>query len=205
MAIEKEKVITRYKSLFGSVGLSQTRLDEISAKLALKMADDANDEDIDSRLNEMNDLYPFAEIKKNDDRALNDKNNPNRKSAETPKEEVKTETKTDDPVLALLQEMKGEIASLKAEKLHESLETKFRKDERLKGVPEFMLQMGAPKSEDEYEDKVNTLATNFKEFAEKAKIQEFGGDRTPNGTPPKQTGEVKQKTAEELKDLALSI
>ena len=207
MAIEKEKVVTRYKALFGTVGLSQTRLDEISAKLGLKMADEATDEDIDARLNEMNDLYPFSEIKKNDDRTLNDKNNPNRKPAqvETPKEEVKTETKSDDPVLALLQEMKGELASLKAEKLHESLEAKFRKDERLKGVPEFMLQMGVPKSEEEYEDKVTTLATNFKDFAVKAKIQEFGGDQTPSGTPPKQDGAVKQKTAEETKALAASI
>lgn len=204
MAVEKEKVIIRYKALFGSVGLSQTRLDELSAKLGLKMADEATDEDIDARLNEMNDLYPFTEIKKNDDRATNDRNNSNRKPPVTPETEVKKEDSEEKTMMALLLEMKTELTSLKTEKLQDSLETRFRKDERMKGVPELIIKRSIPKTEEEYEETVTGLQTEFKEFAEKNKLAAFGKDAPPSGTQ-KKVGEVTVKTAEETKALADSI
>ena len=46
MAVEKSKITARYKAIFGSVGLSATRLDAIAVKLAAKMADESNDDAI---------------------------------------------------------------------------------------------------------------------------------------------------------------
>lgn len=197
MAIEKEKVITRYKALFGSVGLSQTRLDEISAKLALKMADEATDEDIDARLNEQNDIYPFAEIKKHDDRILNEKNNPNKKPDKVEKVEKKEE---EEAVPSWAKSLLEKVEGLENAKKTESITEKFKKDERLKGIPEFAFKGRIPKDEESYEEAVTELATDFKAFAEKAKLSNYGLDTPPNGEG-KPAGDVKKMSSEEAKKI----
>lgn len=200
MAIEKEKVIARYKLKFGSVGLSQTRLDEVAAKLGSKMADDAPDEEIDARLEDLNDYHPFADVKKNDDRIVNEKKNPNKKPV---KEEVKTEDDDDAPAWA--KAMLAKIEKLESEKAHDTLETKFRKDERLKGVPEFVLKRSIPKSEEEYEETVGELETEYKVFAEQNKLAAFGADTPPNGKPKPVVEEVKQISPEDAKAIVAGM
>lgn len=61
----KEKIIARLRALYPGVNLSKTRLDQIADKLASKITDE---NEIDTRLNDLNDVMPFADIAKQDDR-----------------------------------------------------------------------------------------------------------------------------------------
>lgn len=68
MPIDVARVKGKLKELFPKVNLSTKRLDEISARLANKPADDADDAAIVAIINDANDFMPFADIAKEDDR-----------------------------------------------------------------------------------------------------------------------------------------
>lgn len=182
MAIEKDKVIARYKELFGSIALPKSRLDVITAKLALNLPDDATDEDIDARLNLQNEIFPFSEIKKHEDRLLNEKKNPNQKpkqESSNPKEESNEDK---DDTNTLLKSLLAKVEGLENAKKFETISEKFKKDERLKGIPDFAFKGRIPQNEDDYESAVEELATDFKSFAEKAKLADYGKDTPPAGS-----------------------
>ena len=71
MAVEAKKIKDRLKKLFPKANLSTKRIDEISARLAKKPADDADDDAIDQVINDANDFMSFEDIAKNDDRIRN--------------------------------------------------------------------------------------------------------------------------------------
>lgn len=68
MAVDAAKIKERLKVLFPGLNLSQKRLDELSAKLRLKPADNAEDTVIDTVINDFNDITSFEDIAKEDDR-----------------------------------------------------------------------------------------------------------------------------------------
>lgn len=205
MAIEKSKVVDRFKAKFGTIGLSTTRLDEISAKLAAKLNDDSTDEQIDERLDELNEIYPFSEIKKNDDRTTNDKKNPNRREAkkdDSAGDDTKSkEDDRNDPMSAVLKkltDMESKLSAFESEKKQQSIADRFRKDERLKGIPEFVLKRSIPTNEDDYEDSVIELANEYKSFAEKEKLSSYGKD-IPGSGKANSKGDTKKISSEEAK------
>ncbi len=61
----KLKIIERIKAKFTGVNLSKARLDEIAAKLEGKISEES---EIDSKLDDLNEMFPFADIAKQDDR-----------------------------------------------------------------------------------------------------------------------------------------
>ena len=70
MAVETKKVKERLKAFIATqtgLNLSNTRIDELSARLAQKPADDADDAAIDLIINEANFYQPFTELAKLDD------------------------------------------------------------------------------------------------------------------------------------------
>lgn len=71
MAVDQVKVKARLKVLFPKANLSQKRIDEISAKLAKKPADDADDTAIDAVITDANELLDFEAMAKEDDRVRN--------------------------------------------------------------------------------------------------------------------------------------
>lgn len=71
MAVDQQKVKARLKVLFPKANLSQKRIDEISAKLAKKPADDADDTAIDAVITDANDIMDFEALAKEDDRVRN--------------------------------------------------------------------------------------------------------------------------------------
>lgn len=124
----KDKIILRLKALFSGVNLSKDRLNAIADKLASKITDENQ---IDDRLNELNDIHSFADIAKQDDQIR-------QQAAELKKlKEPKTDPPADpaDPspapgpgpasaadseTLKLLKELRGEIETLKAGKTAET-------------------------------------------------------------------------------------
>lgn len=61
----KEKIIQKIRELFPNVNLSKERLDAIADKLAAKITEE---DQIEERVNDLNEVVPFAEIAKQDDR-----------------------------------------------------------------------------------------------------------------------------------------
>ncbi|MVM35270.1 hypothetical protein GO755_34935 [Spirosoma sp. HMF4905] len=63
-----DKEIARFKVKFPKLNLSKARL----ASIKLKVDDEADDDAIDLKLDEANEMFPFADIQKNDDRIATD-------------------------------------------------------------------------------------------------------------------------------------
>lgn len=102
MAVKKSKMIERYKHLFPTINLSKERLNTLMVKLSKKLEDEASDEDIDELLTETNDIYPFEDILKNDDRtrkAASDKKKAEAEAKKKADEEDGDEDEDDDPDL----------------------------------------------------------------------------------------------------------
>lgn len=68
MPVEANRIKGKLKEIFPKVNLSTKRLDEISARLAKKATDEADDEMIAQLVNDANDFMPFADIAKEDDK-----------------------------------------------------------------------------------------------------------------------------------------
>ena len=189
--------------------MSNKRLDEISAKLSGKLNDDVTDEDIDERLNELNEIYPFSDIKKNDDRLLNEIKNPNKNPQ--PKPEEPTPKDDEDPlkqILGVVKSLQSEITTLKQERVTQTISERFKKDERissLKGVKEHMFKGRIPQTEKEYESAVEEFISDWKPFLEKVVLEEQGGDTPPSGKGGAGGGDVKKISAEDAKAIVASM
>lgn len=199
----KDKVRLRkiLEGLYPSVaGFSNERLDVLAARL--ESTDESADEEISTELTTINDtsFQTFEQIKKEDDRVRNLEGKLNKvKNARRP---IKTQDGEDpsdedpsdeDPVAKVLKEMaelKATLAEKEAQEKRQSLANRFKQDERLKGIPSFLVNRAVPTSEDEYDEAVETLAAEFKEFATEHKLESFGKDAPPAGKAPKFGGKV---------------
>lgn len=209
MAVEKSKVVDRYKALFGSVGLSATRLDAMAAKLAGKIADDADDDAIDAELNDLNEVYPFTEIKKNDDRATNDKNNPNKKTAAV----VAKEDDPNEPAWfkAYREEQNAKIAALESQSIGKS--RKEVASTRLAKFPKEMttdllsdIDSMSFADDEAFTSFLERKETTFKAIVEKGKLEMFDGNDKPASAEGVAVakGKVKQIDADMAKSIAAS-
>lgn len=125
----KEKIIQKIRELFPNVNLSKERLDAIVDKLAAKITEE---DQIEERINDLNEVVPFAEIAKQDDRVRTleaEAKKKAAKSADPPKEDPDKKDKPDDDppawAKALLEKVEklesGKIATSRREKVLEKL------------------------------------------------------------------------------------
>lgn len=203
MAVKPEKIKERLKVLFPKANLSQKRLDEISARLAKRPEDDAEDDAVDQVINDANDLMDFAAIAKEDDRirTLEAKS----KATETTTEEKKEEG-DDAPAWAkaLLQKVeaieKGEITKSKQSSIRES----FFKSEVLKNlspeIQEAWLKR-IPVSEDLTQEQINEQITSLE--SEFKSLTQFTADnQNYSGAAPSFTSSNKKEvTTEDVREL----
>lgn len=168
----KETIIGRLKALFPKANLTKQRLDEIvSDKLISRFTEESTNEDIDAIL----ELLPINEIAKQDDKVRTlEARRQDPPKADPPKDDG-NET-VENEVLKAIKGLAQEIESIKNERKQTSLADRFNSDERVKDIPEFMRRGYLPTSEDELESNIELLATEFKAFSEKNKLQNFGDD-----------------------------
>lgn len=125
----KEKIIQKIRELFPNVNLSKERLDAIADKLAAKITEE---DQIEEKVNDLNEVVPFAEIAKQDDRVRTleaEAKKKTAKSTDTPKEDPDKKDKSDDDppawAKALLEKVEklesGKIATSRREKVLEKL------------------------------------------------------------------------------------
>lgn len=200
MAVEVSRVLGRLKALFPKANLSKQRLDVITAKLAKKPEDDADDAAIDEVLQDYNDngAMTFEEIAKADDKIRT-------LEASKPVEQgkpAKTVTDPDEPAwfTKYKEEQEAKIANLEAARTKETIQARFEKDERVKGIPDFIKKGYVPSSDEDFETKVTELVEAYRPFAEKNKLEGFGADTPAASTDSTESkGKVKQMTPEEAK------
>lgn len=169
MAVKPEKIKERLKALFPKANLSQKRIDEISAKLAKKPADDADDEAVDMVINDANELMDFEAIAKEDDRIRTleaklkqtDNSDPNEPKKEKEDEEIPVWAKT------LLQKVegleKGEITKSRQNTVAEL----FSKSEVLKSLPDAKKQSWMKRVDldsDDLSAEITALEEEYKEI-----------------------------------------
>lgn len=210
MAIVKEKARLRARlvGLYpGTQGFLQERLDALAAKL--KATDESTEEEIDQELKTLNDsgFQTFEEIKRADDKHRNELNKlkPKPETKDTPAPEE--QPVSTDPVIAAMQKQMADLTKLLADKdakeAQSNLATKFKADPRLKGVPASWLKNTVPASEEEYEEAVEGLAQEYKDFATLHKLDTLEVNDTPPAGAAPQKGAKPQATDEEV-DAALS-
>lgn len=183
MAVKPELIKSRLRALFPKANLSTKRLDEISARLAKKPADDADEAAIDEVINDYNDngAMSFEEIAKSDDkiRTLEAGKPTPPKTDEPIIQPINPETDPIKIMMATLTNLSAEIKGLKEEKTKETVVSKFANDERVKNIPDFIRKGYTPSSDEDYEVKVNELVEAYKPFAEKNKLAGFDGSDNP--------------------------
>ena len=202
MAIPVDRVTARYKELFGSVGLPKTRLNAIAAKLAERFEEDATDEDIDNELNAQNEIYPFSEIKKAEDRAVSERNRKPKPAEQTPKEETKEEV---DETPKWAQSLIERLDKMEKSKAEESIAARFKSDKRLEGIPASMLKGRIPKDEDSFEESIEELVSDWAEISgivakeeEKTKLGQFSKGIPAAGSAGKKAQQVSEAEADEI-------
>lgn len=169
MAIEKAKVFAALQLKFKGKSLTKTFLDKTATRYALKIENDA---DLDDYINEREEDI-LAAGEEADRRVTAATKKP--KEGEGTKPEAKTEPEIDEDELkdappyvkAMMKKMQGmadEIKGFKSEKTVESLQSRFLKDDRLKGINPVLLKGRYPKTEEEFEAAVTETAEELKDF-----------------------------------------
>jgi hypothetical protein len=144
MAGFKTQIKAKYKAKFPTVNLTNTRLDSIVDKLDVKIE---SEDEIETKLDELNEIFPFADIAKQDDKVRDLENKtkstktPEQIAAEKAAEEAgkapEGETATEKLLREILEGQKAqaaEIAAIKGEKTVTSRKQQLA--DKLKDAPE---------------------------------------------------------------------
>jgi len=201
MAVDKSKIKERLKALFPGVNLSNTRIEQLSTRLAPKPADDADDAAIDAVINEANFYNPFADMAKEDDliRTLKANQKTAPPEPEPPKTDPVPDQKTDDTA-ALLKTLLAKVEGLEAEKKTTGLKEKAKN--LLAGVDEvFYKRIPLPEKEEDLDAWATEIKTDYTNLV-KAENNSSFGPGTPKATPP---GGKQEAPKEEVKSITKNL
>lgn len=210
MAVDAKKIKERLRNLFPKANLSNKRLDEISARLAKKPADDAEETAIDQVINDANDFMPFEDIAKEDDRI---RSLEARAKQEQPQKPDGNDKGNDDPappkpddapawaksIMETNQKLLDEVNVLKTGKITENKKESARKiftqSETLKGLKENVQENWFNRinvdSETPVEDQIKALEEEFQEL-----VQHHADSKGYSNLPPDGNGGNKPSDAE---------
>lgn len=203
MPVEKDKVLAAIELKFKGKSITKTFKDNLATKWAAKID---NDTDIDGYIEDREDV--ILEAVSEADRRATDAVKKVKAETEPPKkEEIKKEDEeidlpADTPeYVKMLMKQNKEISErlngFETAQQQKSITERFKTDERLKGIPEFVFKGRIPAKEEDFETAVTELATEYSDFAKEAKITTFGQDK-PTGAPGQPTGTPKEATKEEI-------
>lgn len=103
--------------------------------------------------------------------------------------------------------MQAELSGFKQARTAETLQQRFEKDERLKGIPAELLHGRYPTKEEDFDAAVEATQQALKPFVERLATVDFGKD-TPGafgGGQPAPAGKVKEASDKELDALMANI
>lgn len=192
MAVEKGLVLAAIEAKLKGKSLSKNFKENLAAKWAERIE---TDEDVDSFIDDREDV--LLEASSEADRRAQE-------AVKKVKVEKVEEVKVDDnnpnkELLSAIQALTAKVDGFENAQKTKSLEERFRADERLKGVPEFLIKRSIPKSDEEFDSVADELAQEYKSFAEKNKLSSYGND-TPAGGEGK-GGKTKQISLDDAKKM----
>lgn len=189
-----QEIQGRLRVLFPKANLSKERISQYAEKLIKKLTEESTQEDLDGLLTDLNDMVNFEQVAKQDDQLrtlLNTK--PKTIVVEDPKNET-------DKLLEAIANLTSKVQGLETQKIEETIQSKFRNHEALKGVPaEFLDLVKSPQTLDEVDVFANSLADAFKDKQIKSKLDAFGSDIPKQGEHSNSA--VKEASDDEVKDL----
>ena len=191
---------SRFRDLFPKdQNLKKERLDVFVSKLSSKLSEESTQEDVDALWQDYNEVVNFEQLAKDDDRL---------RTLNVPKPQPKVEEaskqsegpKSDD-VPEWAKALLTEVKTLREEKVQDTIQSKFRNHEALKGIPTEILDLvKTPTTLDEVDQFATTIADVYKEKQIKEKLDSFGRDIPPQGEHSKSV-EVKQASDKEVDDV----
>src|SRR5690606_14652331 len=214
MAVEKGLVLTVIEAKLKGKSLSKNFKDNLATKWAEKIEDEAgieayiaDREDLLLEASSEADRRAVAAAKKAKEEAL-------KATSTTVEEEDDIELPSDTPdwAKALMkqnQALAQKVQSFESQQKSQTIQERFRKDERisaLKGLPDSAFKGRIPNSEEEYDNAVEEVVNDWKQFLEKHKHGEQGGDKPASGTGAEaaKSKDVKPLIADQAKAIAKS-
>lgn len=203
MAVDKGKVKAALDTKYKGTSLSKNFKEQFAAAAAEAIDDEAG---VDEYINTYDGLIRLT-IAENDRRATEATAKARQDAADAAAGKTKTDPQkqegadelppeTPEWAKALLkqnQQLAAKVEGFERAKQAETLADRFKKDERLKGIPDFMLRRAIPQKEEDFDTAVTELATEYQAFAEQNKLAGFGGDVPPGsraGGAGSQSGKV---------------
>jgi hypothetical protein len=176
MALETFKAQLKAKIKTLGVNLSQTRIDALAAKLHAKNPDLTEVADHDSKIDDLNDVLPLADIAKQDDRVRTleaktkvqppktDDQDDDNTNDDTPPVKDKSKKKNADEPPAWAKGLIETVSALTKEKAQTSMATKVA--EKLKDVVpgKFYAGRALPEKEEDLETFIESVKTDYTEF-----------------------------------------
>lgn len=190
MPVAKEKVIAALNLKTKGKNVSQKLKDSYATRYADKIATDEEiDAFIDDRLDDIVDAQKEADRRASEASTKAKQEAADAIAGKKPNEpagEQQDDLPADTPAWAktLIEQNKkltGRVDAMDAAKTHESIAERFKKDERLKNVPEFMFKGRIPIKDEDYETAVTELATDFKPHAERFAFSGQQSDKPRGG------------------------
>lgn len=189
MAVEKGKVKAALDAKFKGKSVSKELKDSLAARWADKIEDEAG---IDAYINEREDDILDA-AKEADRRATAAAEKAKKEAADAVTGGKKDEPATDpipdgapDWFKAWMSKdaeekkaLADKLSAFEQQKSAESIADRFKKDERLKDVPELFYKGRIPKTDEEFEAVVTEVADDYKAFADTHKLSKLGKDTPP--------------------------
>lgn len=177
MAVSKDVVKVKFAAKFGKVNLSK----DFKKNLISKLADKIDDEDkIDDTLDLFEPLImeSAAEV----DRTRTSLT----KKVETKVDDKSTDIKEDElsddtppyikTLLGQIKKQGEQISALSEGRQKDSLLDRFKKDERIKDIPEFVLKGYIPTKDDDFESNIEEVVEQYGKFVSENKITLVGSD-----------------------------
>lgn len=208
MPVEVSRIKGRLRELFPKANLSNKRLDEVSARLAKKPSDDADEAAIDLVLQNANDFISFEDIAREDDRirtleAQVQKPNPTPEPTPTPNDPTpkpaddtpswaKSLFEANEKLASQLEEIKsGKITETKTQTARQL----FEKNETFKNLKEkgkeFYFGKIDVNSETSIEDQIAEIAEVHNEL-----VQDKADSTQHSSHPPMNSGNEKLSDAD---------
>jgi hypothetical protein len=177
----KEKIILRLKAKFSGLNLSNSRIDAIADKLAAKITDENL---IDARLDELNEISPFSELAKYDDwqrtkaqkeaadqqkadKEKADKDKADKEKSDSSKKDSDKDKSELQQVLAKLEAMDQKVRDLEAGKQAETHISKLRSIQKEKSIPDSFYEIAVQGRSFKDDAEVTAFADNLVKAYEK--------------------------------------
>lgn len=203
----KQKIVARIKEKYKGINLSAKRIDAIAAKLEAKIT---NEDEIDAALDNVNDITPFADMARDDDRMRDLENKakkPGAKKPETSPDDDNDETegsakKPADEVPEWAKGLISTVNSLATGRTQETMRSKLEK--QLTDIPKSFYQRWAlPEKEEDLEAFIEDVRTEYSEFKQEANNTDLSGMPKPGtGTATTPTAADKKKAEDDIKAYA---